>query len=48
MDEIEVTCLSVAAAGLAAELGMVDRELNQKIREALARREAAEAAPSER
>lgn len=45
MDEIEATCLSVAAAGLAAEFGMVDRELNQKIRESLARREAAESAP---
>lgn len=43
--EIEATCLSVAAAGLAAELGMVDRELNHKIRESLARREATESAP---
>jgi hypothetical protein len=37
MDEIEATCLSVAVAGLAAELGMVDRELVRKSREAMAR-----------
>ncbi len=35
--EIEATCLSVAAAGLAAELGMVDRELVERSREAMAR-----------
>ena len=43
-DEIEATCLSVAAAGLACRLGMVDRELVEKSREALARRARAEAA----
>jgi hypothetical protein len=44
-DEIEATCLSVAAAGLAAELGMVDRELVKKSREAMARHAAPEIAP---
>lgn len=38
--EIEATCLSVAAAGLASELGMIDRELIRKSRAAM---EAAEA-----
>ncbi len=32
--EVEETCLSVAAAGLAAELGMIDQELMRKSREA--------------
>ena len=32
--EVEERCLSVAAAGLAAELGMIDRELLLKSREA--------------
>ena len=41
-DAIEDTCLSVAAAGLASELGMIDRELIRKSRAAMA---AAEAAP---
>lgn len=45
MDEIEATCLSVAAAGLAAELGMVDRELVRKSREAMARLSTPEIAP---
>ena len=43
--EVEATCLSVAAAGLAARLGMVDREQNEKVREAMARREASEISP---
>ena len=43
--EVEETCLSVAAAGLAARLGMVDREQNERIREAMARREATGSAP---
>ncbi|MBX3176087.1 MAG: hypothetical protein KF886_01880 [Candidatus Hydrogenedentes bacterium] len=38
--EIEEQCLSVAAAGLASELGMIDRELIRKSRAAM---EAAEA-----
>ena len=33
-DEIEETCLSVAAAGLAAELGMIDQEQLRKSRAA--------------
>jgi hypothetical protein len=41
-DAIEETCLSVAAAGLAAELGMVDRDL---IRQSRAAMEASDAAP---
>ena len=45
MDEIEATGLSVAAAGLAAELGMVDRELVRKSREAMARLSTPEIAP---
>jgi hypothetical protein len=44
-DEIEATCLSFAAAGLAAELGMVDRELVKKSREAMARLSTPETAP---
>ena len=31
-DEIEETCLSVAAAGLASELGMIDQEQLRKSR----------------
>ena len=33
-DEIEATCLSVAAAGLAAELGMIDQDQLRLSREA--------------
>ena len=40
-DEIEATCISVAAA----ELGMVDRELVKKSREAMARLSTPEIAP---
>lgn len=43
--EVEETCLSVAAAGLAAELGMVDRELVRKSREAMARHAVPEVPP---
>ncbi len=32
-DDLEASCLSVAAAGLAAELGMIDGELIRKSRE---------------
>jgi len=39
-DAIEDTCLSVAAAGLASRLGMIDRELIRRSRAAM---EAAEA-----
>ena len=41
-DAIEAQCPSVAAAGLAARLGMIDRELIRKSRAAM---EAAEAVP---
>lgn len=43
--EVEATCLSVALAGLASRLGMVDREQNEKVREAMARREASGTSP---
>ena len=33
-DEIEAACRSVSVGGLAADLGMIDRELLRKYREA--------------
>ena len=46
-DKIEATCLSVAAAGLASELGMIDRELIRKSRAVMEATEAGSVAREE-
>lgn len=42
--EIEATCMSVAAGGLAARLGMIDREQVERYRAAVEASAAADAA----